>query len=140
MSPVPVRGLVDTNVLILLEALDPDELPAELVVSAVTMAELAAGPHFATEPGERASRIERLQNAEALFEPLPFDTRAARRFGHVVASVLAAGRNPKPRRVDLMIAAIASVHGLPLFTVNPDDFTGLTGLVDVQKVTHPDNR
>ncbi|MFJ9743624.1 type II toxin-antitoxin system VapC family toxin [Streptomyces sp. NPDC101166] len=140
MSPVPVRGLVDTNVLILLEALDPDELPAELVISAVTMAELAAGPHFATEPGERAGRIERLQNAEALFEPLPFDTRAARRFGHIVASVLAAGRNPKPRRVDLMIAAIASVHGLPLFTVNPDDFTGLTGLVDVQKVTHPDNR
>lgn len=140
MSPVPVRGLVDTNVLILLEALDPDELPSELIVSAVTMAELAAGPHFASEAGERARRIERLQNAEALFEPLPFDTRAARRFGHIVASVLAAGRNPKPRRVDLMIAAIASVHGLPLFTVNPDDFTGLAGLVDIQKVTHPDNR
>ncbi|MFF0610041.1 type II toxin-antitoxin system VapC family toxin [Nocardia tengchongensis] len=133
------RGLIDTNVLILLEALDPAELPGELLVSAVTMAELAAGPHYAIDPGERAQRIERLQNAEALFEPLPFDTRAARRFGHIVASVIAAGRNPKPRRVDLMIAAIASVHGLPLYTVDPDGFIGLAELVEVQKVTHPDD-
>lgn len=134
------RGLVDTNVLILLEHLDPGELPAELLISAVTMAELAAGPHYAREPHERARRIERVQNAEALFEPLPFDTRAARRYGHVVASVLATGRNPKPRMIDLMIAAIASVHGLPLFTVNPADFAGLDGLVDVVKVTHPNQR
>ncbi|MFJ9364916.1 type II toxin-antitoxin system VapC family toxin [Nocardia sp. NPDC101769] len=140
MTPARDRGLVDTNVLILLESLDADELPGELLVCAVIMAELAAGPHFATDPGERARRIERLQNVEALFEPLPFDARAARRFGHIVASVLASGRNPKPRRVDLMIAAIASVHGLPLFTVNPDDFSGLTGLVEVQKVARPDNR
>ncbi len=111
-----------------------------MLVSAVTMAELAAGPHYTIDPGERAQRIERLQNAEALFEPLPFDTRAARRFGHIVASVIAAGRNPEPRRVDLMIAAIASVHGLPLYTVNPDAFIGLAGLVEVQKVTHPENR
>ncbi len=131
--------MVDTNVLILAELLDPAELPPEVVLSAVTMAELAAGPHYATNAAERARRIERLQNAEANFEPLPFDSRAARRFGNVVAAVLDSGRNPKPRRVDLMIAAIASVHGLPLFTVNPEDFAGLSGLLTVVAVTHPDD-
>ncbi|MCU1641861.1 MAG: PilT-like protein [Nocardia sp.] len=139
MTSAYERGLVDTNVLILVEHLNPDELPSEMVISSITMAELAAGPHYTDQPDERARRIERVQNAEALFEPLPFDTRAARRYGHIVASVLAAGRSPKPRRVDLMIAAIASVHSLPLFTVNPDDFRGLEGLVSLVKVTHPDN-
>ncbi|MFE3542521.1 type II toxin-antitoxin system VapC family toxin [Nocardia sp. NPDC059177] len=134
------RGLVDTNVVILLDELEPSELPAELVISAVTMAELAAGPHYAADATERAARIERLQNAEALFDPLPFDTRAARRYGHIIAAVLTAGRNPKPRRIDLMIAAIASVHRLPLYTVNPKDFSGLPGLLDVRTVTHPGTR
>ncbi|TLG04662.1 type II toxin-antitoxin system VapC family toxin [Nocardia cyriacigeorgica] len=140
MTGEVARGLVDTNVIILLDGLDPKELPEEMVISSVTMAELAAGPHYARTSGERAERIERLQNAEALFDPLPFDTRAARRYGHIVASVLASGRNPKPRRVDLMIAAIASVGQLPLYTVNPADFGGLEDLIDVRKVTHPDSR
>ncbi len=140
MISAPARGIVDTNVLILVEELDPAELPDELMISSVTMAELAAGPHFAAEPGERARRIERVQNAEAMFEPIPFDTRAARRFGHIVAAVLAAGRNPRPRRIDLMIAAIASVNRLPLFTVNPQDFAGLGELLTVVPVTHPDHR
>ncbi|WP_431956722.1 type II toxin-antitoxin system VapC family toxin [Nocardia lijiangensis] len=138
MISTPERGLVDTNVLILIDALVSAELPTEMLVSAPTMAELAAGPHYARDPEERARRIERLQNAEAIFEPLPFDTRAARRYGHVIAAITA-GRNPKPRRVDLMIAAIASVHQLPLFTVNPDDFEGLGALIDVHPVTHPDD-
>jgi len=134
------RGLVDTNVVIFGNFLDPVELPEVTVISSVTMAELAAGPHYAPDPGERAVRIERLQRAEAQYEPLPFDTAAARRYGHVIASVIAAGRNPKPRKNDLMIAAIASVHRLPLYTVNPDDFVGLDGLVAVMPVTHPDKR
>lgn len=134
------RGLVDTNVVILFDELDPAELPEEIVVSSVTMAELAAGPHYATDAGERAARIERLQNAEALFDPLPFDTRAARRYGQVIAAILSAGRNPKPRRIDLLIASIASVHRLPLYTVNPKDFAGLEGLIELREVTHPDER
>ncbi|MFD3702517.1 type II toxin-antitoxin system VapC family toxin [Nocardia sp. NPDC058658] len=140
MTAGPARGIVDTNVLILIEDLDPTELPDELMISSVTMAELAAGPHYAAEPGERARRIERVQNAEAMFEPIPFDTRAARRFGHIVAAVLAAGRNPRPRRIDLMIASIASANRLPLFTVNPQDFAGLSELLSVVPVTHPDPR
>lgn len=138
MTAAHERGLVDTDVVILIDAVASAELPAEILISSVTMAELAAGPHFTTDPGERARRIERVQNAEALFEPLPFDTRAARRYGHVIAAVLAAGRNPKPHRIDLMIASIASVHQLPLFTVNPADFAGLDELVTVMPVTHPD--
>ncbi|WP_067545875.1 type II toxin-antitoxin system VapC family toxin [Nocardia crassostreae] len=140
MTTVHERGLVDTDVLILIDAVDPDELPAEILTSSITMAELAAGPHFTTDPAERARRIERIQNAEALFEPVPFDARAARRYGHIVAAVLAAGRNPKPRRIDLMIASIASVHGLPLFTVNPADFAGIEHLVTLCPVTHPESR
>ncbi|WP_239003796.1 type II toxin-antitoxin system VapC family toxin [Nocardia panacis] len=132
--------MVDTNIVILFDGLDSAELPAEIVVSAVTMAELGVGPHYASSVDERARRIERLQNAEALFEPLPFDVAAARRYGHVTAAVITAGRNPKARRIDLMIAAVASVHRLPLFTVNPDDFAGLSGLVTVVGVTHPDAR
>jgi predicted nucleic acid-binding protein len=134
----PRRGLIDTNVVIFGSSLDPAELPEETVISAVTMAELAAGPHYTADPVERAVRIERVQRAEAQYEPLPFDTAAARRYGHVIASVIATGRNPKPRKNDLMIAAIASVHRLSLYTVNPDDFAGLDGLVTVMPVTHPD--
>jgi predicted nucleic acid-binding protein len=133
-------GLLDTNVLILIDRLDPGELPDEIAITSVTMAELASGPHYTQDPVERAERIERIQNAEAHFDPLPFGTAAARRFGHIVAAVLTASRNPKPRRIDLMIAAIASVHRLPLFTVNPKDFAGLDGLVTVVPVTHPDDR
>jgi predicted nucleic acid-binding protein len=140
VTATTVRGIVDTNVVTLLDELDLAELPDEIMISAVTMAELAAGPHYAADPSERARRIERVQNAEALFEPIPFDTRAARRFGHVVAAVLASGRNPRPRRIDLMIASIASVNRLPLFTVNPQDFAGLNELLTVVPVTHPDQR
>ncbi|MFI1462626.1 type II toxin-antitoxin system VapC family toxin [Nocardia carnea] len=134
----PGRGLVDTNVLILISRLIPEELPDEISVSTITMAELAAGPHYTDDPIERAERIERLQNAEAQFDPLPFDTAAGRRYGHLVAAVLQAGRNPRPRRIDLMIAAIASAHRIPLYTVNPKDFSALDGLVTVVPVTHPD--
>jgi predicted nucleic acid-binding protein len=134
------RGIVDTNVLILIDQIEPGDLPLEIFVSSISMAELAAGPHYTHDPRERARRVERLQNCEALFEPVPFDAGAARRYGHVVGSVLAAGRQPRPRRVDLMIAAVASLHRLPLFTVNPDDFAGLDGLVAIQAVTHPERR
>ncbi|MGO4616196.1 hypothetical protein AB4305_18125 [Nocardia sp. 2YAB30] len=56
--------------MILLDDLDSGELPPEILISSVTMAELAAGSHYTDDPAERARRIERLQNAEALFEPV----------------------------------------------------------------------
>jgi predicted nucleic acid-binding protein len=130
-----VRGLIDTSVVIDLERIDVADLPGELAVSAITMAELAAGPHATTDPAERARRQDRLQRAEATFEPLPVDTAVARAYGRVYAAVGAAGRKARGRRaVDLFIAATAVAAGLPLYTRNPDDFAGLSEILEVVTV------
>jgi predicted nucleic acid-binding protein len=129
------RGLLDTSVLIALDAIDADALPAELAVSALSMAELAAGPHAASHAGERSRRQDRLQRAEATFDPLPFDNECARAYGRVFAAVVAAGRKARgPRAVDLLIAATAVAARLPLYTRNPDDFRGLDDLVEIRVV------
>jgi len=126
------RGLLDTSVVIDLEKLDASRLPLEVAVSAVTMAELAAGPHAATDPDERGRRQDRLQRAEAAFDPLPFDGDAARAYGRVFASVVAAGRKARgARAVDLLIAATALAGDLPIYTRNGRDFQAIDDLVDV---------
>lgn len=131
-DPRPDRGLVDTSVVIDLEAITASALPLELAISAITMAELAAGPHATTDPVERAKRQDRLQRAEATFEPLPVDASVARAYGRVYAAVTVAGRKARGRRaVDLFIAATAVAAGLPLYTRNPDDFAGLEDLLRV---------
>jgi len=129
--------LIDTNIVVLLARLDPAQLPDEMVISAVTLAELSAGPHHADTPAERARRMNVLQHVEATFDPLPFDAAAARAFGLASAAVLAAGRKPRSRLADLMIAATAMAHRLPLYTPNPDDFAGLDGHVAVMAVDVP---
>ena len=106
-------------------------LPA---LTAVTMAELQQGVAMAKDPGVRVARMEKLGAAVADFEPLPFDGDAAARYGSLVALVVAARRDPRPRRMDLMIASIASVRGLPLYTRNADDFKGLEGALTVVPV------
>jgi predicted nucleic acid-binding protein len=140
------QGLLDTNILILRRWVDPNELPNEMAISAVTLAELSAGPHQVrsnseqdtyNEHAERARRLDVLQRAENEFDPIPFGVEAARIYGRVAAAVVAAGRKPRRRTVDLMIAAIAIAEELPLFTTNPDDFDGLHGLVAVVPVTRP---
>ena len=129
------RGLIDTSVLIDLDLFDPAVLPNELQISAVTMAELAAGPHATTDPSERARRQERLQRAEATFEPLPVDVSVARAYGRAYAAVAAGGSKIRGRRgFDLLIAATAIAAGLPLYTRNPDDFAELVELLEVKKV------
>lgn len=129
--------MVDTNIVIHLARLDAAELPEELVISAVTLAELSAGPHHTDDPLERSRRISILQHTESTFDPLPFDADAARAFGQVNAAVLAAGRKPRQRTADLMIASIAIVNHLPLYTTNPDDFTGVDKLLEVIAVRRP---
>lgn len=131
------RGLVDTNVVIHLAALDPACLPNELVMSAVTLAELSAGPLHTDEPEELARRTSVLQHAEATFDPVPFDADAARAFGRVSAAVLASGRKPRRRVADMMIASIAIANRLPLYTTNPGDFTGMEDLLTVVPVSRP---
>jgi predicted nucleic acid-binding protein len=132
-----LRGLVDTNILIHLELLSVDRLPSELVISTVSLAELAAGVHSALDAVERARRIMRLQRIEATFSPLPFDVEAARQYGIIAAEVISMGRKPRGRVADLMIASIAAASRLPLFTANPADFLGLESVITMVPVPAP---
>jgi predicted nucleic acid-binding protein len=142
----PARGMLDTNILILRRWIDPAELPDEIAISAITLAELSAGPHEVRrsdeqdsydENAERARRLEILQRAESEFDPMPFDAEAARIYGRVAAAVIASGRKPRRRVVDLMIASTAIAEQLALFTTNPDDFAGLEALISIVPVTRP---
>jgi predicted nucleic acid-binding protein len=129
---IPDRGLIDTSVAVALGSIEVSRLPAEMAVSALTLAELAGGPAAATNPSVRADRMERLQRVEATLEALPFDPACARAFGRVCAEVVAAGRKPRgARSVDLMIAATALAHGIPLYTLNAADLRGLGDLVEI---------
>jgi predicted nucleic acid-binding protein len=128
------RGLLDTSVVIDLDKIVADVLPEHVAVSAVTMAELAAGPAAAGDLAERARRQDRLQRAEAAFDPLPLDIEAARAYGRIYSAARAHGRNPRRRLADLFIASIALATDLPLVTRNIADFAGLDELVEVIEI------
>jgi predicted nucleic acid-binding protein len=122
------------------------ELPDEMAISAVTLAELSAGPHqvrsnreqdLYDEYEERARRTEALQRAESEFDPIPFGSEAARIYGRVTAAVVAAGRKPRRRIADLMIAATAIAEELPLYSTNPGDYAGLEKLLRIVPVSRP---
>jgi predicted nucleic acid-binding protein len=126
------RGLLDTSVVIDLDKLESGDLPGQVAISAITMAELAAGPHATSDPDEQGRRQDRLQRAETVFDPLPFDANAARAYGRIYAAVAGRGRKARgARAADLLIAATACAAGLPLYTRNGADFAALDGLVDV---------
>jgi tRNA(fMet)-specific endonuclease VapC len=132
LAPRHLRGVLDTSTVILLPRIeDPAALPAEPVITAVTLAELTVGPLVAATEEERAARQAHVQQAEADFDPLPFDAPAARAFGRVAASLRRSGRKPSARAYDAMIAATAMSKNLPVFTCNPADFAGIDGLVVV---------
>jgi tRNA(fMet)-specific endonuclease VapC len=124
------EGLLDTSVVLALSTIsDPAVLPEVALISAVTLAELSVGPLVASDDVERARRLATVQQAEADFDPIPFDAAAARAFGQVAAFYRRSGRKPAARSFDAMIAATALANGLPLYTTNPDDFRGIDGLV-----------
>ncbi|MER6981453.1 type II toxin-antitoxin system VapC family toxin [Streptomyces carpinensis] len=140
------QGLLATDIMILRKWINPQELPAEVAITAITLAELSAGPHQVRsnaeqddhdEHAERARRTDILQRAENAFDPIPFDAEAARTYGRVCAAVISAGRTPRRRIANLMIASIAIAEDLPLFTTNPDDFKGLDDLLTIVPVTRP---
>jgi predicted nucleic acid-binding protein len=132
------RGVIDTSVVIDLERIPADELPAEAAVSTVTLAELAAGPPATLDLDERARRQDRLQHAEAVFHPLPVDIAVARAYGRLYAAAVKAGSKPGGRRAfDLLIASTALAAGLPLYTRNAADFAGIGGLLEVVSVDAP---
>ena len=131
-TPRADRGVLDTSTVILLPSLaDASALPAEPLITTVTLAELSVGPLVARDEQERAARQAHLQQAEADFDPLPFDAQAARAFGRVAASLRRAGRKTAARAYDAMIAATAVANDLPLYTCNPADFTGIDDLTVV---------
>jgi predicted nucleic acid-binding protein len=126
------RGLLDTSVVVVLEDLDPSRLSDEVAISTLTLAELTAGPIAATSEAKRARRQDLLQRVEGTIESLDFDPVCARAFGPIYSATREIGRKPRgSRTVDLMIAATARAHRLPLYTLNGDDFRGLDGLVEV---------
>ncbi|GAA4226937.1 hypothetical protein FHR32_002440 [Streptosporangium album] len=127
-------GVLDTCTYIDLDLIDPARLPTIPEITAITLAELHQGVAMAKSAGTRAARMEKLGAAVTDFEPLPFDGDAATRYGTLVALTIAADRDPRPRRMDLMIAAVASTRGLPLYTRNDADFKGLEGIVTVVSV------
>lgn len=132
------RGLLDTSTIILLGRIeDPAQLPDEPLISTVSLAELSVGPLVARSPKERAARQQHLQQAEADFDALAFDSASARAFGQVAASLRARGRKPAARAFDALIAAVAISRDMPVYTCNPDDFAGIDNLV-VTAVPHPD--
>jgi tRNA(fMet)-specific endonuclease VapC len=132
------EGLLDTSTLLLLRRLtDPSVLPDVPLISTVTLAELSIGPLVAKDDAERAARLIQVQATEAAFEAIPFDAAAARAYAGVAASLRRLGRKPAARALDALIAATAIANGLPLYTCNPGDFTGIDGLV-LRAVPHPD--
>ncbi len=123
------RGILDTSVVI---AHDVAPLPGLLSISAVTLAELHFGVLIARSAEVRAERLRRLSVLQRRFDALPLDENVAASYGQLAAAVVAAGRQPRARALDLLIAATAHAHGAVLYTRHPVDFVGLDGLVDIR--------
>jgi predicted nucleic acid-binding protein len=127
----PTRGLLDTSVVIDHDVIDSELLPDESAISAVTLAELAAGPHATENKDERARRQDRLQWATAEWDPLPFDAESARMYGRMFAAARTAGQSSRARIADLLIASTAAANDLPIYTRNPSDFDALKRILKV---------
>jgi predicted nucleic acid-binding protein len=125
------RGVLDTSVLI---AEDVAVIPGELAISVLSVAELHYGVLVATSEQARAARLSRLIRVQRHFDPLPVDEAVAESYGQIAAHVVAIGRKPRARTMDLLIAATAHAHGARLYTRNVDDFAGLEDFVTVVRV------
>jgi predicted nucleic acid-binding protein len=124
-------GVLDTSIIAALGLYDPAELPETFLITAITLGELSYGPHATDDARKRAGRVAVLQYVESTFEPLPYDQHAARLYGQICAAVRSAGRQPRQRTSDLMIAATAASNALPIYTANPDDFRGSEEFVEL---------
>jgi len=130
----PTRGLLDTSVVIDHDLIDSKSLPDESAISAITLAELAAGPHATEDKDERARRQDRLHWATATWDPMPFDAEAARLYGRMFAASRAAKQSSRSRLADLLIASTAAANSLPLYTRNPADFTAVKQIVKIIRI------
>jgi predicted nucleic acid-binding protein len=126
------RGLIDTSVAIVLETTDRSRLPAEIAISALTLAELSSGPYAASSESSRARRQDHLQRIEAGLECLDFDSACARAYGQIFSATRQIGRKARgARAIDLMIAATARAYELRLYTLNASDLRGLEDLIEI---------
>ncbi len=126
-----VRGLLDTSVVI---AREVAELPDEAAISAATLAELHVGVLLARNDAARSSRLRRLTEIESRFDPLPIDAPVARSYGMLAHATVTADRQPRRRALDLLIAATAHAHDVPLYTRDRDDLAALGEHIDVRLV------
>lgn len=124
-----MRALLDTSVLIGEQA--PGDI--EAAISVASLAELHFGVLVAVGEDERALRVQRLGAIESTFDPLPVSAEVAREWGRLAAAVTSRGGQPRRRAVDLVLAATANVHGVPLLTDNTADFAIISDLTDVRK-------
>ena len=124
-----MRGLLDTSVVI---AADASDLPDEAAISTATLAELHFGVHRAKDEPTRGLRLRRLAEIESLFAALPIDESVARAYGELAALTVSAGREVRPRVVDLFIAATARAHGLPLYSRNRRDLEPFADLIELR--------
>ncbi|MBK8447261.1 MAG: type II toxin-antitoxin system VapC family toxin [Micropruina sp.] len=127
----PERALLDTSVII---AGDVAPIPGVLAISVISVAELQFGVLVATTPTVRAERLRRLSILQKHFDALPVDDAVAISYGRLAAAVVEAGRQPRRRAMDLLIAATAHAHGARLYTRNIDDFAGLEHLLDIAAI------
>ena len=131
MERCPVKALLDTLVVI---ATDVAPLEGELAISAATLSELHFGVLVATDPAVRSERLRRLSVLQRTFDALPVEEAVAASYGRLAAAVVAAGRKPRARTMDLLIAATAHAHDARLYTRNAADLHGLHDLVEVVSV------
>jgi len=127
-----MRCVLDTSVLL---GPSPGEIEGEIAISSASLAELHFGVLVARSDATRATRLRRLAVIEQTFQALPVDATVAREYGRLAAAVVVAGRQPRARVMDLLIAATASAHGARLYTRNPSDLVGLEGVLEIVSIS-----
>jgi predicted nucleic acid-binding protein len=123
-----LKAILDTSLLI---ATDVEPLEGELAISAASLAELHLGVLVTADPAVRAERLRRLSLLQRTFDALPVDDDVATSYGQLAAAVAAAGRQPRSRVMDILIAATAHAHAARLYTRNPSDLAGIENLVEI---------
>jgi toxin FitB len=128
MGAAPLRGILDTSVLI---ATNVPPLAGELAISTASLAELHFGILVTSNPAIRAERLRRLSEIQHRFKALPLNDAIAASYGQLAAAIVATGRKPRSRVMDLLIAATAHANDARLYTRNAADLVGLKGLVEI---------
>lgn len=128
MGAFKIKAILDTSLLI---AADVEPLEGDLAISAASLAELHFGVLITSDPAVRADRLRRLSLLQRTFDALPMDEDVATSYGHLAAAVVAAGRQPRARVMDLLIAATAHAHGARLYTRNASDLADIEDLLEI---------